>query len=254
MSRFRLYELRTTDVIAARAFYSDILGAELPGPELLGTDSPGADVSVIALPERAAEQGAPAHWLGHIGVVDVEATLARALAAGGRALGPVRHAAGGVERAALRDPFGAVLGLCRESVGAHESRVGIEARPAHVAWHLLHASDHAQAFAWYGSSFGWLALDEQELETGLGRQQVFAWEGSTEPVGSVAGSARHAHIHPHWMFCFRVADLAGSLARVRQQGGKALDPVTQASGDRIAPCEDPQGAAFALYQRRHATG
>jgi uncharacterized protein len=244
MNRFRLYELRTKDVVAARTFYSDVLGAEFLG----------ADITIVALPERAAERGAPAHWLGHIGVVDVEAAMARALATGGQALGPVRHGADGVERAALRDPFGAVLGLSRASVGAHESRAVLGAGPARVAWHLLHASDHALAFAWYSSLFGWLALDEQELETGLGREQIFAWDGSRERVGSVANTARHAHIHPHWMFCFPGVDLAGCVTRVRQQGGKALDPMTLASGERVVACDDPQGAAFALCQVGNAAG
>jgi len=36
---------------------------------------------------------------------------------------------------------------------------------------------------------------------------------------------------------------------VRAAGGLVLDPVTLPNGDRVAVCDDPQGAAFALHAR-----
>lgn len=237
-NRFSLYELRTTNVASASVFYSKLLGADLPN----------ANLPIVPLPARAAERGAPAHWLGHIGVGDVDAVVARVLGDGGQALGPVQRAAGGVERAAVRDPFGAVLGLSRQNVGEPVLAAGVGTACPSVAWHLLHAVDPARAFAWYASLFGWVGLEEPELEAEPGRQRSFAYDETQRAVGGVTNAARLAHVHPQWMFCFQVADLEGGLSRVREQGGKALEPVSLASGARVAACDDAEGAAFALYQ------
>ena len=56
-------------------------------------------------------------------------------------------------------------------------------------------------------------------------------------------------VHPHWLFHFSVAALEPAVAAVRAAGGVALDPVTLPNGARVAVCDDPQGAAFALQGR-----
>jgi predicted enzyme related to lactoylglutathione lyase len=230
-SRFCRYELRTTDVNAAQAFYADVVGAQLWG----------SDVSLAPLPERAAAQGAPAHWLGHIGVRDVEATAGRVVALGGQQLGPLQRGTDGSSHAVLRDPFGAVMAVSCETVAL---------RGAPVAWHLLHTQDHERAFALYAALFGWTATEGLDLGPEMGCHQGFAWDESGQNMGSVANTARLPHIHPHWLFFFRVADIEDSLARVRARGGNVLGPMRAWSGDLVAPCVDPQGAAFALYRSR----
>jgi uncharacterized protein len=52
------------------------------------------------------------------------------------------------------------------------------------------------------------------------------------------------------LFYFRVADVDAAVAKVRARGGTTLEPIRTPSGDRVAPCEDAQGAAFALYESR----
>src|SRR5678815_2212963 len=101
-TRFCRYELRTKDVDGARAFYTDLLGRPF-----------WADpIGIVPLPERAAARGAPSHWLGHLGVDEVEDTLQRFVAKGGEQLGPIVTAPdGNTKQATLRDPSGAVLAL-----------------------------------------------------------------------------------------------------------------------------------------------
>ena len=77
---------------------------------------------------------------------------------------------------------------------------------------------------------------------------MFAWDGSGRSVGGMANTARAPQIHAHWLYFFPVADLDGSLAKVRARGGRVLDHAVLPNGDRIAPCDDPQGAAFGLLQ------
>jgi uncharacterized protein len=239
-SRFRRYELRTTDLEGARAFYAEVLG-----PEFWGTD-----VSLIALPERAAARGAPPHWLGHIGLAEqtaaqptaagVEAAAHQLVGRGAQPLGPVHRAHDGSEVAVLRDPFGAVLALRHEVPSAPAA--------SRVAWHQLHTRDLEQTFAWYGAQFAWAPRERLDLGPELGAHQTFAWEEGGPSVGGISNLALQPHIHPHWLFFFRVADLDTALARARARGGRMLDPIQTVHGNLIAAGEDPQGAAFGLCQ------
>ena len=88
---FVWYELLTTDVEAAVAFYGAVVGwgttsVPMPGMDYRMFRSPqGNNCGVMALPEQARAMGAPSHWLGYIAVDDVVAAatslLARAQAA-----------------------------------------------------------------------------------------------------------------------------------------------------------------------------
>jgi hypothetical protein len=234
-SRFFRYQLRTTDPEAARAFYKEILGAPLREPEF----------GIVPLPERAAAQGAPAHWLGYIGVSDPAETAARAVLAGGQQLGPVQPAPDGSLCSILRDPFGAILALSSGSADARPGASGTQ--QVSVAWHVHHSQDHERSFAWYAALFGWTATETLELGPQNGSRQNFAWDPSGRSVGSMTNLAREPHIHPQWLFFFRVPDLENSLARVRALGGLTLEARQTWSGALVAPCDDPQGAAFALW-------
>jgi predicted enzyme related to lactoylglutathione lyase len=77
---------------------------------------------------------------------------------------------------------------------------------------------------------------------------MFAWNDSGASVGGMANTARAPGVHAHWLYCFRVADLERSVAEVRAKRGTVGVVAVLPNGDRIAPCEDPQGAAFGLLQ------
>src|SRR5678815_2786111 len=78
VNRFCHYELRTTDVNAARDFYSDLLGWSFWGE----------GIDVVPLPAQASARGAPPHWLGHIGIDNVAETVGRFVQHGATPLGP----------------------------------------------------------------------------------------------------------------------------------------------------------------------
>jgi uncharacterized protein len=226
---FCRYQLRTTDPGAARAFYTDLFGPELWAD----------DITVVPLPERAAARGAPAHWLGHLGVDDAEATARRFLDSGAEQLGPLQRAPDGSSIAVLRDPFGAIVALSSEKLAPREAR---------VVWRVLHTRDEAPAFAFYAALFGWAPLDVIDLG-GEGRHQRFAWDASGRAAGSVSNSARLPHVHAQWLFCFGVTNIEASLEHVRARGGLTLGVTRTPGGALVAGCDDPQGAAFALYQQ-----
>lgn len=239
---FCWYELRTTDTKAAQAFYAGAVGLDIRdeagrlafwlGGQLVG--------EISTLPERAAALGAPSHWLGHISVVDVEASAGRFVALGANRLGPSRRTVDSMDVAILRDPLGAVVALTFRT--RPEPHLGL-------AWHELHTRDHGRAFSVYADLFGWRPTEALDLGRELGTYQMFSWHGAGQSVGGMISSARLPGIHPHWLFYFTVDDLDRSLAEVVSRGGRVLNgPVVVPSGARVAQCEDPQSAAFALQE------
>jgi predicted enzyme related to lactoylglutathione lyase len=83
---FVWYDLATTDPEAASRFYQSVVGwTPEPVPEMrytllkIGETRAGG---LMELPAHAREAGVPPHWSGYIGVADVDASLAQAVAAG----------------------------------------------------------------------------------------------------------------------------------------------------------------------------
>jgi predicted enzyme related to lactoylglutathione lyase len=235
-SMFCRYDLRTTDPDAAQAFYSDVVGLDLtPGPS---QDEPSM-LAVWLLHEQARARGAPAHWLGQLGVGDLDATVRRLVELGGERLGPTVQAKDGTAYATLRDPGGAVVAV----------RASTEKpRGAPVAWHQLHTRDLDRAWAAYSELFGWTHTETLDVADVGGRLRMFAWDDSGKSVGGMANTARAPEVHAHWLYFFPVADLDGRVAKVRAKGGRVGKLAVLPNGDRIAPCGDPQGAAFGLLQ------
>ena len=87
--RFVWYELFTTDLPAARAFYSRVVGwqtmdAQMPGHDYwMFTMGEKPVTGLMTLPEDARKMGTPPNWIGYVGVADVDATSAKAKANGG---------------------------------------------------------------------------------------------------------------------------------------------------------------------------
>jgi predicted enzyme related to lactoylglutathione lyase len=227
MIRFCRFELRTTDADAARAFYARILGH---------------DRAVIwPLHEQALARGARPHWVGYLGVEDVGRTSAAFIERGATRLGPAPPTVEGGEAVVLRDPGGAIVALAtpQANVGANVAAV----------WQVLNTNDIERVTASYRELFGWELTDRTELGA-LGTYQQFAWEPGGASVGAIGDIATRPGVHPHWLFFFEVDALEPAMAATRAAGGIALDPVVLPTGERICVFDDPQGAAFALRERR----
>lgn len=229
---FGRYSLRTIDVDAAVTFYREAVGLDFSTPATT------SGIEVWPLHEQARARGAPPHWLGQLAVPDLEATVTRLLGLGAERLGPTVTGQEGVSWATLRDPNGAVVAI-RQSTPAPER--------SPVAWHHLHVRDADRAWTIYAEVFGLQLTDTVEMEGIEGAIRMFAWEPSGETVGSIARTARSPGVHVHWLYYFPVADLDASLALVSAKGGKTLAPIDLPDGNRLAACEDPQGAAFGLF-------
>lgn len=239
--RFSFYELRTTELDAAQKFYSEVLGWEWQSCETEGSwlykSQPVAAATLLSA--RARERGAPPHWLGHVAVPDVDVVVSQLTALGGEQLGPIIQTARG-KVAALRDPQGAVFGVSTRGDGPS----------AAVVWHELHTTDEEAALQAYSMLFSWQAKDALTLDRNVGPYLTFAWDDAGKSVGGVVGTARAPQVHTHWLFYLAVHDLDRAVQKVRTLGGTVYHgPMVLPSGDKIALCEDVQGAVFGLREQ-----
>ncbi len=232
-SAFCRFDLRTTDAVAARAFYTRVFGHDR--------------MTIWPLHEQALARGARPHWLGRIAVEDLEATAIAFVERGAERFGPTIAMSDGGKATVLRDPGGAVVavGTPPEGAAAEAARGGA----SDVVWYVLNTRDAARALATYGELFGW-SFGEPRALGAHGTFRELAWRAGAESAGMISDIADRPGVHPHWLFCFETASLTEALATVRAAGGLALDPVELPNGARLAVCDDPQGAAFGLIQIR----
>lgn len=229
MTRFFRVQLRTFDVDAARAFYASVLG-----------ESP---ILVVPLHEQAVARGARPHWLGFLEVPDVARAAATFTERGAVSLAPKWVNPEGVEAAVMRDPGGAIVALAKPPAN-HPS-----APQPEVVWYLLNTGDVERAKANYGELAGWAF--EKPVDLGPhGVLHPFVWERGSEPVGWMSDIAGRPGVHPHWMFFFGIPALEAAMDAVRRAGGLVLGPFELPGGQRMAVCDDPQGAAFGLCEAR----
>ena len=117
---FAWYELMTTDMAGAAAFYAKITGWEAnaapmapPGMEyrLLGLPGQMPAAGLMNLPEPARAMGVPPHFIGYVDVPDVDAALAKAVSLGARVAIPGTDIPNVVRFACIWDPQGAAIGM-----------------------------------------------------------------------------------------------------------------------------------------------
>jgi predicted enzyme related to lactoylglutathione lyase len=230
MPRFFHYTLRTSDVEAAHRFYGSLLGE---GP-----------LNIVMLHEQAVARGARPHWLGFIEVDDVNRAANAFVERGATQLAPKWVNPEGLEASVLHDPGGAVVAVAKAPPSFHAARYGPD-----VAWHSLMTADVERAKANYGELFGWEFKPSVDLGD-AGVNHPFSWERGGPPIGSMGAVEGRPGVHPHWLFHLRVSALDPAMAAVREGGGVIVAVVTLPGGERVAVCDDPQGAAFAI----HASG
>jgi predicted enzyme related to lactoylglutathione lyase len=248
--RFTWYELMTTDVAAAKAFYGEVVGwgaqdastSELSYTLFTTADAPVS--GVMTLPEEARRMGATPRWMGYVGVDDVGATADRIMRLGGAIyVSPTDSNIGRI--AVVADPQTAVLALVQGLKPARQQPAGLD-EPGHVGWHELLAADWEKAFAFYRELFGW-----ERADTELGPTQTYQlFSAGGQTIGGIF-TKRPIEPIPYWLYYFNVGDIDAAAGRVKAAGGQVFEgPFEVPEGSWIARCIDPQGAIFALQGKR----
>ncbi|HMK71459.1 MAG TPA: VOC family protein [Xanthobacteraceae bacterium] len=249
--RFVWYELMTTDMEAAKAFYAKVVGwgaQDVSMPRMPYTLFTVEGVSVgglMGLPEDAKKIGERSSWIGYVGVDDVDAAAERIERLGGTVHVPPQNMLDISRFAVVADPQLATLALVQWLKPRREQPAEPTA-PGRIRWHELFAADREKAFAFYREVFGWQEANPENHATGT--YQQFSAGGET--IGGFLTKPATVPV-PFWLYYFNVGNIDAALTRVKASGGQILEGPLEVSGDGwILQCADPQGAMFALVGTR----
>jgi hypothetical protein len=111
-------ELNTTDVPAAKKFYTELFGWTTREMDMgpIGTytifQAGGADLGgFMTMPEEMRQQGAPPRWMNYMNVVDVDASAKKVEALGGKICAPPFDVPGVGRMAVISDPTGGTIAI-----------------------------------------------------------------------------------------------------------------------------------------------
>jgi uncharacterized protein len=249
--RFVWYELMTTDMEAAKAFYADVVGwgtqdASTPGmPYTLFTAGTASVSGAMVLPEEARKLGMRPGWLGYVGVNDVDAAADRIKRLGGALYVPPTDVPNISRISVAVDPQMAMIALLKWLTPGQGQPVALST-PGRVGWHELLAADWKNAFAFYNDLFGWRKMDAESGSTD--KYQLFSSGGQI--IGGMFTKRPQEPI-PFWLYYFNVEDLDAAIARVTNGGGQVFEgPLELPDSSWVARCRDPQGTAFAIQGKR----
>jgi hypothetical protein len=235
-------------------FYSRVLGtgeSPLWREDLMNNRG----MPIIGLGARSPEHAdLPLQWMPHVQVADVAASAERALALGGSELMHGKDDDGRSQWAVLLDPNGAAFGIIpvvsaealppTEGVASREAA----ARVGCISWLDLTVSDASATRDFYRQVVDW-SVQDVEMEDGIERYADYNMLGGD---GNPAAGVCHARgvnlgLPPVWMIYLPVGDLAESLRRVGEEGGRVIKATRGKGGEyAYAAVRDPVGACLAL--------
>lgn len=248
--RFVWYDLMTTDPGGAADFYTKVAGwgtQDWNGggkPYTMWTTKDAPIGGVMELPPDM-QAAMPPHWIGYVGVPDVDESAKQAEALGGRVLTPPMDIPDVGRFAVISDPQGAAIAIFTPKAGPsqpeHVPNVG------EISWHELTTTDHKAAYDFYQKLFGWDKTGEFDMGE-MGSYQTYG--RNDQSLGGMFTKPADMPMPPNWLYYIRVANVDEAAERVKSLGGQVLNgPMDVPGGDRIAQCMDPQGAAFAVHSR-----
>lgn len=241
-------ELATSDVAAARSFYSQIFGwncEEVPAGHMMYTlgklDGREAAGIYELLPQMRADN-VPPHWMPYVSVANADQAAATATAAGGKACWGPSDVMDVARMGTILDPQGAVFAIW-QPIQSHGVRIlGVHGT---MTWCELMTTDTEAAKTFYGRVFGWT---NTVMPMPTGEYTVFV--NGPKPIGGTLKlGPEHGGAPPNWLIYFHVDDCDAAVSKAVSLGGKALtQPMDIPGAGRLCVLSDPQGAVFAVIK------
>lgn len=235
-------ELSTSDVPAAKSFYTALFGWRCetdPREEAGGYTMAHLGDDRVAALSPVYQPGQPPAWTVSFAVEDADETAGTAAEAGGALLvGPMDVFEEG-RFAVLADPSGAVFSVWQ---GRAFSGADVFNEPGTLGWTELVTHAREPALAFYPGVLGWTVTPSETYPQ---------WGVDGVDFGGLLtmDDGFPSEVPPHWLPYLAVADVDATAATAQSGGGDLLMPPTDiASGRRIAMVRDPQGAAFGIYR------
>lgn len=243
---FVWYDLLTTDTAAAIAFYGRVVGwstQDFPGGKghyTMWVGSQGPLGGVMTLPDEVAKMGAPPHWMSNVTVADLDASVAKVKALGGRVYKEPEAIPTVGRFAVIGDPQGGALSLFQmeSEMKPHDGD-----KHGEFCWREFAAPDHEAALRFYGELLGWSLMQSMDMGP-MGSYLIYGKDGK-----QLGGMFRKPDDMPMaaWVYYINVDDLDAAIGRATEGGAKLLMGPADVPGGRIAQFMDPQGAFFALH-------
>jgi len=238
-------DVMVTDPAAAKTFYSDLFGWDIQdGPE----DAGGYAMCMLngrpaaAISPKPEGNPFPNVWSTYLASDDLDATVAKAKAAGSTFMMEPMDVMTAGRIAFAVDPTGAPYGIWQ--AGEHQG-VGIFNEPNTLVWNDLMTHDYEGAKAFYGNVFGY---EFDEIGDGVDVRYSTIKRGDGEVIGGLGaiGAEVPAETSPRWTTYFNVADTDATAARAAELGATLSSEPTDTPFGRMALIEGPQGETFAI--------
>lgn len=240
------------DLESTRKFYGELMGW---GWESMDTGTGPAYGRFLVRGERVAGlgimppqmqvQGIAPFWQSYIAVPDVAGTLAQAEQLGAAITQPALRISDSGWLGSIQDPAGAHL--CFWQAG-QDPGAGLIGEPGTMCWHEITTRDPQRTMEFYGHLFGWEFSPLAESSP-----HYFRMRCHNKHFGGVLKLDEREQAFPAWAVYFQVVDLADTLARTAELGGRIVVPVFETTIGISAIIGDPQGARVHLVQRTGAT-
>ncbi len=242
--KFVWFELVSRDARKAQAFYGEVLGWKVEAMPMgaftyemvkVGDDTIGG----YAPP---SSDRTPPHWISYVSVDDVDATVAKVTAAGGKVVEAPHDVPTVGRMARIADPQGAELSLFASA--RNDDAPDAPSAPGRFFWTELWTGDDAGAVAFYQQVFGYCHKD---MDMGpAGTYHVLEQAGI--PRGGVMKSPQ-AGVPAMWLPYVAVADCDAAARRASKLGGKVIAEPSDIPGiGRFAILADPTGATIAVIK------
>jgi len=244
------YDLMTTNVEGATAFYTETIGwktqvwkdGDPNKPYTMWKAGESPLGGVMALADEAKAMGAPPHWIAYTVVDDVDASAQTAEKLGGKVYASPMDIPEVGRFAILADPQGATFAIFKP---AGEMNAPPDA-PGQFSWAELNTTDYEAAWKFYSELFGW--QHRSSMEMGPSGTYFMFNDPSEKTKGGMSNMAKQMNAPAHWLHYVTVDDMDGTVERIKKHGGKILNgPMDIPGDDKIAQCQDPQGAFFAVF-------
>jgi predicted enzyme related to lactoylglutathione lyase len=229
------FELGAADPEPLKVFYASLFGWKI--------DSQGEGYSIVAtgggINGGIGRSGTGDPWLSfYVEVPDLEATLQKAVAAGGSVVVPMIEIPGVSTFAMFNDPDGLLIGILKGS-GGEEGFVPPFGEGPAVDWFEILGSDAERSQALYRDLFGWSFTSGAG---GYGLVDTGAGRGISGGVGTSGDGRTWATVYAS------VDDVERYLARAEELGGtREYGPLDVDDHMQSGALRDPAGNLFGVY-------
>ena len=242
--KFVWADLVTDDVPAAQKFYGGLFGWTFRnlGNYTIAANDERPLCGLLQRP-RPADPGARPRWIGYISVSNVERAMKAVTRAGGRVLAEPHKFPDRGQQAVFADAEGAVFGVVKSSSGDPEDFLP---DPGDWIWIQLISRDGRRAAEFYRTIGGYEIIEN--TSSNKLSDYVLASEGYARATVRTIRTDDE-RVRPTWLPFVRVRNVAESVAKAKQLGGRVLiEPNPEIFDGKVAVIADPTGAAIGIME------